>query len=309
MTGWAIRTHHLTRRYGQVTAVDDVELSVAVGEIYGFLGRNGAGKTTLIRMLLGLIRPTAGAVEVLGRPVGGGRNGEAPPWSQVGYLVEAPGLYPDLTVLDHLRIATWYRGLTPPALEDVLARLDLARYTGVRVGALSMGNRQRLGLALALVHRPALVILDEPVTGLDPAGVVEVRNLLRELANGGVTVFMSSHILGEVSRLADRVGIIHQGRLVEELSADRLRVARHQRLVSAVRDPAQAGQAARALRAADLDVEVQGTRLICTGDRAVQQPEQVATLLVQAGTPPSYLALERENLEQHFLRLTDGGAS
>jgi ABC-2 type transport system ATP-binding protein len=309
MTGWAIRTHHLTRRYGQVMAVDDVELSVAAGEVYGFLGRNGAGKTTLIRLLLGLIRPTAGAVEVLGRPIGGGRNGEAPPWSQVGYLVEAPGLYPDLTVLDHLRIATWYRGLTQPALEDVLARLDLERYARVRARALSMGNRQRLGLALALVHRPALVVLDEPVSGLDPAGVVQVRELLRELADGGVTVFMSSHILGEVARLADRVGIIHQGRLIEELSADRLRAARHQRLVSAVRDPAQASQAARALRAADLDVEIQGTRLICSGDRAVQQPEQVATLLVQAGAPPSYLVLEHEDLEQHFLRLTDGGPS
>ena len=309
MTGWVIRTHHLTRRYGQVTAVDDVELSVAAGEVYGFLGRNGAGKTTLIRLLLGLIRPTAGAVEVLGRPVGGGRDGEAPPWSRVGYLVEAPGLYPDLTVLDHLRIASWYRGLTPPALEDVLTRLALARYACVRTRALSMGNRQRLGLALALVHRPALVVLDEPVSGLDPAGVVQVRELLRELADGGGTVFMSSHILGEVARLADRVGIIHQGRLIEELSADRLRAAGHQRLVSAVRDPAQAGQAARALRAADLDVEVQGTRLICSGDRAVQQPEQVATLLVQAGTPPSYLALEHEDLEQHFLRLTDGGPS
>jgi ABC-2 type transport system ATP-binding protein len=309
MTGWAIRTHHLTRRYGQVTAVDDVELSVAAGEIYGFLGRNGAGKTTLIRLLLGLIRPTAGVAEVLGRRVDAGPGGQAPLSSQVGYLVEAPGLYPDLTVLDHLRIATWYRGLTPPALEDVLTRLDLERYARVRARALSMGNRQRLGLALALVHRPALVILDEPASGLDPAGVVEVRNLLRELADGGVTVFMSSHILGEVARLADRVGIIHQGRLIEELSADRLRAARHQRLVSAVRDPALVGQAARALRAADLNVAVQGTRLICTDDRAVQQPEQVATLLVQGGTPPSYLALEREDLEQHFLRLTDGGPS
>ena len=309
MTGWAIRTHHLTRRYGQLTAVNDVELSVASGEIYGFLGRNGAGKTTLIRLLLGLIRPTAGAVEVLGQPVGGSQDGHAPPWSRVGYLVEAPGLYPDLTVLDHLRIASWYRQLAPPATDDVLGRLDLARYARVRARALSMGNRQRLGLALALVHRPALVVLDEPVSGLDPAGVVQVRELLRELADGGGTVFMSSHILGEVARLADRVGIIHQGRLIEELSADRLRAAGHQRLVSAVRDPAQAGQAARALRAAALDVEVQGTRLICSGDRAVQQPEQVATLLVQAGTPPSYLALEHEDLEQHFLRLTDGGPS
>jgi ABC-2 type transport system ATP-binding protein len=309
MTGWAIRTHHLTRRYGQLTAVNDVELSVASGEIYGFLGRNGAGKTTLIRLLLGLIRPTAGAVEVLGQPVGGSQDGHAPPWSRVGYLVEAPGLYPDLTVLDHLRIASWYRRLAPPATDDVLGRLDLARYARVRARALSMGNRQRLGLALALIHRPALVVLDEPVSGLDPAGVVQVRSLLRELADGGVTVFMSSHILGEVARLADRVGIIHQGRLIEELSADRLRAAGHQRLVSAVRDPTQASRAAHALRAANLDVEVQDTRLICTDKRAVNQPEQVATLLVEAGTPPSYLALEHEDLEQHFLRLTDGGPS
>ncbi|MBT8225404.1 MAG: ABC transporter ATP-binding protein [Dactylosporangium sp.] len=305
----AIQTRGVTRRYGSVTAVDQVDLTVARGEIYGFLGRNGAGKTTLIRLLLGLIRPTAGTVEVLGRPVAGPADRRPAPWSRVGYLVEDPGLYPDLTVLDHLRIAARYRGLDATAVTDILTSLDLGRYARSRARTLSTGNRQRLGLATALIHRPELVILDEPANGLDPAGVVEVRDLLRALADGGVTVFMSSHIIGEVSRLADRVGVIHEGALVAELSVDDLRALGRQRLVVAVSDPEHVDRADRALRAAGVVAEVAGTTLVCSEALAVGHPERVATLLVEAGAPPSHLAVEREDLEQHFLRLTGGEPS
>jgi ABC-2 type transport system ATP-binding protein len=292
-----------------VTAVEDVELCVPRGEIYGFLGRNGAGKTTVLRMLLGLIRPSAGEVEVLGTPVRAGRrrrNGS--PWSDVGYLVEAPGLYPDLTVADHLRMAARYRRLGPAAVGEGLGRFGLEHDAGTRARALSLGNRQRLGLALALIHRPALVILDEPVNGLDPAGVVDVRALLRALTDEGVTVLMSSHLIAEVSRLADRVGIIHRGRLIEELDAERLRAAARRRLVLTWRDAEVAARATLALAAAGLDVEADTTTACSTDERALAEPERVVTVLVDAWAAPRSMTVEREDLEEHFLRLTGSPA-
>lgn len=153
MTGPVIRARGLTRKFGDLSAVSQVDLEVQPGEIYGFLGRNGAGKTTLIRVLLGLIAPTSGEVTVLGTTVRGGRT-PAALWARVGYLVEGPGLYPALTVLEHLRLAARYRGLSAASVDAVVDRLDLGRYSRLRARALSLGIRQRLGLALAFVHRP-----------------------------------------------------------------------------------------------------------------------------------------------------------
>lgn len=305
VTGPAICTQGLTRRFGGLTAVDQVDLAVAPGEIYGFLGRNGAGKTTLIRALLGLIRPTSGEVRVLGTAVRCGRRAPAL-WARVGYLVEGPGLYPSLTALEHLHLAARYRGLPAASVGQVADRLGLGRYAGVRARALSAGNRQRLGLALALVHRPELVILDEPVNGLDPAGVAEVRQLLRGLADGGVTVFMSTHIITEVARLADRVGIIHAGRLIEELPGERLATAGRGRLVAAFRSLELAQRGAQALHARGIDAHVRQASLVSMTPAAVESPDQVATHLVEAGAPPVYLGIEHEDLEEHFLRITGG---
>lgn len=305
MTASVIRARGLTHRFSQVTAVDTVDLQVAPGEIYGFLGRNGAGKTTLIRALLGLITPTSGEVTVLGTTVKGGRTSPAL-WARVGYLVEGPGLYPALTVLEHLQLASRYRRLPSAAPGETVERLDLGRYARVRAGALSMGNRQRLGLALALVHRPELVILDEPVNALDPAGVVDVRHLLRDLADQGTTVFMSTHLISEVTRLADRVGIIHAGRLIEEVSADSLAAAARERFISTFRTPELAGRAADALRAHGIKAQADGTSVTSTAEHALRNPDQVAAHLVEAGSPPTYLSVEREDLEQHFLRITGG---
>ena len=207
--------------FGDLRAVDSVDLSIEPGTIYGFLGRNGAGKTTLIRMLLGLIGPTSGDVTLLGRAVDS-RGGPSGPWNRVGYLVDGPGLYPELTTRDHLDLATAYRRLPGTAASTIAERLDLGPYLRVRAGRLSMGNRQRLGLALALIHDPDLLILDEPTNGMDPAGVVEVRALLMEVARRGTTVFMSTHIVTELARTADRIGIIDSGRLIETLDHGQL---------------------------------------------------------------------------------------
>ena len=295
----AIQTAGLTRRYGDVLAVDGLDLTVERGEIYGFLGLNGAGKTTTIRMLLGMIRASAGHVSLLGAPV---RRGGRGPWDRVGYLVDAPAPYPGLSVLENLRAAARLRGVGDDAVTRAVEQFGLGQYAQRKARSLSQGNRQRLGLATALFHEPDLVLLDEPANGLDPAGVVEVRDLLRSLAaDRGVTVLMSSHILAEVDRLATRIGIIHRGRLIEELSTEEMEERRGRRLVVEARDT----EGARALlAAAGYDPAMEDGRVIIAQSRAVQRPDDVAAALVAGGTPPTRLSVEQEDLEQHFLRLT-----
>jgi ABC-2 type transport system ATP-binding protein len=217
--------------------------------------------------------------------------------------VEEPAAYPELTVRENLEIARRLQGISDTrATSRVIERLSLAPYADRRAGVLSTGNFQRLGLARAFLHDPEVLVLDEPAKGLDPAGVVEIRGLLASLAHEkGVTVFMSSHILTEVDRLATRIGIIHQGRLIEELGADEVEKLRSLRLEIKVRDPA-AAQGALA-RAGYAPKASEGT-VILSEARAIDAPDEVATLLVHAGTPPLRLAVEQEDLEAHFLRLT-----
>ncbi len=298
---FAIETDELTKRYGDVTAVHGVNLRVKPGEIYGFLGLNGAGKTTTIRALLGMIRPSAGGVKVLGQVVGPNGRG---PWSKVGHLVENPSAYPDLTVRENLEIARRLQNIADKDMTTrIIERLGIAAYADRKAGALSTGNLQRLGLARALLHDPELLLLDEPANGLDPAGVVEIRELLRDLSQKqGVTVFMSSHILTEVDRLATRIGIIHKGRLIEELDADRLERMRAKYLLIKAHNLVAARDALSSAGYAVASDHDDSIRL--ADPRAVDAPDQVAQLLVQAGTPPTHLAVEQENLEDHFLRLT-----
>jgi ABC-2 type transport system ATP-binding protein len=302
----AIETSDLVKRYADVTAVDGLSLRVARGEIYAFLGLNGAGKTTTIRLLLGMVRPTSGEARVLGTRI---RVGEKKPWDSVGYLVETPHAYPELTVRENLEAMRRLRpGTEPKAVDGVIERVGLIAYADRRAGTLSHGNAQRLGLAKALLHNPELLILDEPALGLDPAGIVEIRNLLIELAREqGVTVFMSSHILGEVSRLAKRIGIIHQGRLLQELDVDELERNRRRRLVIRARD----NQAARAvLVSAGFSADITSDGAIEVKDNAaIEQPDDIATRLVNAGHAPMMLDVEEEELEHYFLRLVgvDGG--
>jgi len=297
---FAIETNGLSKFYSQVRAVDSVNLRVNQGEIYGFIGLNGAGKTTTIRALLGMIRPSAGSVQVLGQAVGPNGRG---PWRRVGHLVEMPAAYPELTVTENLEIARRLQGVSDrSATSRVIERLGLAPYADRKAGVLSTGNLRRLGLARALLHEPELLILDEPANGLDPAGVVEIRELLASLAHEkGVTVFMSSHILTEVDRLATRIGIIHKGRLIEELDAKKLEELRSRRLEIKTRN-LEAAQSA--LAKAGFAVKINESMIVVTEARAIDAPDEVATLLVNAGTPPSRLAVEQENLEDYFLGLT-----
>jgi ABC-2 type transport system ATP-binding protein len=308
---WAIESDDLGKHYGDVKAVEHLSLRVKEGEIYAFLGLNGAGKTTTIRLLLGMVQPTTGSARVLQTPV---RLGASQPWDRVGYLVEVPHAYPELTVAENLEVARrLHPGIPKEAVAKTIEQLGLAADAHRKARNLSQGNAQRLGLARALLHHPRLLFLDEPANGLDPAGIVEIRDLLLELTRQqGVTVFMSSHILAEVSRLAQRIGIIHQGKLLQELNVDELERNRQRRLLLRVRDIesarqvlSNAGHPASVLDDGTIELAVASS---------IERPDEVNRLLVEAGAAPTYLAVEEEDLEQYFLRLvgmagTDGGRS
>lgn len=294
-----INTVDLTKHYGELKAVEKLSLSVRKGEIYGFIGLNGAGKTTTIRMLLGMIRPTSGDAFLNGEKIDGGNYSI---WNQVGYLVEIPYSYPELTVRENLRIVCKLRGIpVKKSVEDIIRLLQLEAYADVRAGHLSLGNAQRLGLAKALLHRPAILILDEPTNGLDPAGIVEIRELLQNLAhNHGVTIFISSHILGEMARITSRIGIIHRGCLIQEEDTNRLELFLRKRLLldtvdnaAAISILSQAGFKA--------SVNPEGSMEIMD-QRSISHPEEIAGLLVHANCPPTKLIVMEEDLETYFLR-------
>ena len=303
MSTFAIETNGLSKHFGDVRAVVAIDLRVGAGEIYGFLGLNGAGKTTTIRALLGMIRPSAGDVKVLGQAVGPNGRG---PWRRVGHLVETPSSYPELTVRENLEIARRLQGIKDSkATSNIIEKLSLGAYADRKAGTLSLGNFQRLGLARALLHEPELLLLDEPANGLDPAGVVEIRELLESLAREkGVTIFMSSHILTEVDRLATRIGIIHKGRLIEELDTNKLEKLRSKRLEIKTRNP-EAAQIS--LQSAGYKPVTRDGMILIDNEYAIEHPDDIAQILVNAGTPPMRLAVEQQDLEEHFLQLT--GAS
>ncbi|WP_019910849.1 ABC transporter ATP-binding protein [Paenibacillus sp. HW567] len=294
-----IQTEELTKKYGNNQAVDGLSLHVGKGELYGFLGLNGAGKTTTIRMLLGMIRPDSGSSYLFGQRVDAGSHKL---WGDVGYMVETPYSYPELTVRENLEIIRRLRGITDPsAVNNTMDKLQLTVYRDRKAGNLSLGNRQRLGLAKALLHNPQVLILDEPTNGLDPAGIAEIRQLLRELAlNYGVTIFISSHILGEIVKLTTRIGIIHQGRLLQESDMSELQHVLQKRLVVKTRD----SEAARLkLLQEGYQPKITDDRLLLISDQhAIENPDHIANLLVNAHVPPIQLNVEEEDLEAYFLR-------
>lgn len=211
-----LTAHQLSRTFGEEKAVDGVDLEVGTGQIHAIVGLNGAGKTTLIRLLLGMLRPDAGEARVLGHAAV-----SAPPevWRRVGHLVETPFAYPELTVRENIAASAAFRGVADRdnAVESVIGQFELAHWAGRRSGSLSLGNAQRLGLASALVHRPSVVILDEPANALDPAGVVFIRELMQSLATDGVAVLVSSHHLDQLARVAQTITVMHRGRVVGSL--------------------------------------------------------------------------------------------
>ncbi|HEX6797961.1 MAG TPA: ABC transporter ATP-binding protein [Ktedonobacterales bacterium] len=289
----------LSKRYGERLAVDDLALDVQRGEIFGFLGPNGAGKTTTIRMCLGLIAPTAGSVEILGVDVARYGPRILP---RVGALVEQPALYPYLSGRNNLRaVGDALGGASTARIDAVLDLVALRDRAGDRVKTYSLGMRQRLGVAIALLQGPDLLILDEPANGLDPAGIVEMRDLLRRLAGEGKTVFVSSHVLAEVQQICTRVAIINHGRLVVESSVAEL-TGGHGEFVVAIDRPREALALVQAQpwgESASLDAE---NRLVTPAPNA--EAGELNLFLVRAGFVPGAITPRVQDLEDIFLRLT-----
>ena len=301
----AIKTINLSKKYGKTLVVDDLNLSISSGEIVGFLGLNGAGKTTTMRMLLGLIKPTSGECYIQGNKVDQ-YNLEV--LNEIGYIIETPYSYPDLTVQENLEIVSTLRGIRNKDVIDwVTEKLKLDQYKDKQVKHLSLGNIARLGIAKAIIHKPKILILDEPTNGLDPFGVIEVRELLKELANNlGTTVLISSHKLEEISKVATRIVIIHEGRLIREVESKELDLYLEKKLLVSGRN----NKAMKEVLSAKgyqvnfkSDSENNSRYLELIDTKSVESSEEIATLLVNAGYPPKILTVEKEDLENYFLRI------
>lgn len=291
-----IRTKALTKRFGSRIAVDGIDLEVRSGEIFGFLGPNGAGKTTTIGMLLGLIRPTSGQAYVLGYDVQ--RQAEAA-LRHVGAMIEAPAFYPYLSGRDNLRVLARAAGLPDRRVEDVLAQVDLTTRARDRFGTYSQGMKQRLGIAAALLHEPRLIMLDEPTNGLDPAGQLEIRNLVRSLSGSGRTVFLCSHLLHEVEQICQRVAILKQGRIIAQGEVSTLL-----RRGVLVRTIGERERAEMVLRSAPwvARVSAYGDALLidAPGDRTAD----INALLTADGIPVAEIRHYETSLEEFFLEVT-----
>jgi len=304
----AIRTEGLTKRFrsGQV-AVDGIDLVVPRGAVYGFLGPNGSGKTTTIRMLLGLVRPTAGAAWLLGQPMPDDAGSVLP---RVGALVEGPAFQPYLSGRANLARLDACDATADPAtsrvrIETALERVGLTAAARKRYRQYSLGMKQRLGLAAALLRPRELLVLDEPTNGLDPQGTREVRHLIRELAAEGSTVLVSSHLLAEIDQVCTHIGIMGRGKLLAQAERQDLAVDDDPRVVVATTPDgvAEAGPVLERLGLADVTVD--GLEL--TARLGAIQPERVSAALVHAGVPLAGLEVRRRSLEQLFVELTGEG--
>lgn len=301
-----INTINLTKIYGKTKAVNNINLSVKEGEIFGFIGLNGAGKTTAIRMLLGMISPTSGECYIQGKKVNPGNTNTC---SDVGYIVETPYSYPELTVRENLEIIRKLRRVKDKdSVNWIIKKLKLEKYELKKVKHLSLGNIQRLGIAKAIIHKPKILLLDEPTNGLDPAGIVEVLQLLRDLAkNSGVTILVSSHKLNEISRIATNIAIIHDGRLIKKVDKENLEYELKKTLVLDGKDKNEMKLILSKVgyKTEIIPIENSNEKLhvlqIHNLD-AVNNPEKIVTLLVNDGYPPRMIKVQKEDLEEYFLR-------
>jgi ABC-type multidrug transport system ATPase subunit len=296
--GLVIETRALTKRYGDaIVAVDDLELRVRRGEVYGFLGPNGAGKTTTLRMLLGLVRPTSGQAAVLGAAPGAPHG-----LARIGALVEAPAFYPYLSGRDNLRVLARYAGVSEDRVEAVLDEVGLSDRATDRSATYSTGMKQRLGVAAALLKDPELLILDEPTNGLDPAGMAEMRQFIRSLGKDGRTVVLSSHLMGEIEQVSDRVGVIRHGSLVAEGTVAQLRGRAGLRVRA---EPlAEAARLIGAVPGVDDVTSVDGLLNVAVD---TSQAPNINRVLVEAGVAVSELYAHKASLEDVFLELTTSG--
>lgn len=303
MSDYLIETKQLTKIYGEQAAVKNINLHVKRGKIYGLLGRNGAGKTTTMKMLLGLTQPTSGEVKIWGKPLRGNEKKLLP---RIGSLIESPGFYPNLTATENLRIFATLRGVpNRNAIKDALDLVGLPYKDKKLFSQYSLGMKQRLAIALAVMYDPELLILDEPINGLDPIGIAEVRSFIRELCDArGKTILISSHILSEISLLADDVGIIDHGTVLEEESLEELEQKSSKHIHFTVSNAAQAARV--------LERDFQENHFSILDDHNIQLYNltlpigKIVTAFVANGLEVTEAHSCEESLEDYFRRVTGG---
>ena len=301
MSELLLQTRNLTKQYGRHRAVDDVNMHIKKGAIYGFIGRNGAGKTTCLKMISGLSTPSYGEIEMFGYK---GKDLQKVR-SRVGCLIEAPGLYGNMSAYDNLNIKCKLTGIKKKGyIEELLKTVGLDTVGEKKTKHYSLGMKQRLGIALALVGEPDLLILDEPINGLDPQGIVEVRETIQKLAKErGMTICISSHILEELSKIATDYGIIHNGCLVQELTREELMKKCSERIELTLDNPKQAIPVLDDMGFSSY--QVIDKELIHIFERLVESA-RLNMELAKAGIPVKGISITSEELENYFLRLTGG---
>ncbi|MBO1511806.1 ABC transporter ATP-binding protein [Metabacillus bambusae] len=303
MNEMMIKTTDLTRKFKGSTVVDHINLSIKKGEIYGFLGPNGAGKTTTIRMLLGLMKPTSGKIELFGEDV---KHDHLKALKKIGSLVESPSYYGHLTARENLEALRKILQVHKSRIDEVLSIVRLTKDADRAVKGYSLGMKQRLGIAAAILGRPELLILDEPTNGLDPSGIHEIRDLIKRMPQQyGITILISSHLLSEIDQMATQVGIISKGQMIYQDSIEMLRNKAMAQIMIKVKD---AKKAKALLLAKGFLVEVENEYVICE-DMADEKVATIITILVNGGLAIYRVEEKRKSLEDIFLDLTsEGGA-
>ena len=298
-----LETSDLTKVYGQKTAVRDVNLHIREGQIYGLIGRNGAGKTTIMRIISGLAMPTRGSYSLFGKTGLEMRK----MLKNVGVLIENPGLYPKLSAQENLKIKCIGMGIKPDGyVENLLKTVGLENTDAKKgAGSYSLGMRQRLGIALALVGDPKMIILDEPINGLDPQGIAEVRETVSRLRDErGITVMISSHILDELAKVADAYGVIHEGTLLDEFSAEQLHERCGKSVVIRTDNPAETMRVLEGMDLGGAVREPDGSLRISGG---LDRTKEISAAIIRAGIGLEEIYLRTMSLEEYYLGMTGGG--
>ncbi|MHB9942508.1 bacitracin ABC transporter ATP-binding protein [Clostridium sporogenes] len=299
-----LQTYNLTRKYGTTAVVDNINMNIKKGEIYGFLGRNGAGKTTTLRMIMGLISPTKGEYELFGK-----KMGDREVFGRIGAIIETPGFYPNLTARENLDIHRRLMGIpNKEYVDEVLETVGLTNYDikKKKVKKYSLGMKQRLGVARALLHKPELLILDEPTNGLDPVGIKEMRETMLDLnKKKEITILVSSHILGEIQQLATKIGIIHKGKLLEEIDYKNFeKKNRHYINLRVDNDKRAVTILEKSMNIKDYEVtEPNKIRIYEMLDKS----NDIAKKMISEGVDVYEVNVMNDTLEDYFVRLTGGG--
>lgn len=300
---YILKTTNLSKQYKNKKAVSGVNINVEKGDIYGFLGQNGAGKTTTIRMIMGLIKPTEGEVSMFGQKIIPGQYSH---YGRIGSIIEASAFYPNLTAAENLEISRRLMGITNKGyLEEALESTGMTEVRNKKVKGFSLGMKQRLGIARALLHKPELLILDEPTNGLDPVGIKEIRRLILDLSmKRKITIFISSHILSEIQQIATKIGIIHEGTLLEEIEFDELKKKSRSYVELKINNDKKASfLLEKSLGITDYKIIEQGIIRIY---EKLNEAAAINRIMSENGLEVSGINVMNDTLEDYFLQLTGG---